>query len=287
MGWHEELVFTETSEEGAGLSGLLTEADRAVGPAVIYIHGFPIDAFLPFSSAIARGLASRGYTTLQANTRGAGVAHQIYCRDGPSMLGGGWLELFSESPRDIDVWITFMESRGISRVVLLGVSFGGLKTVYYLTERADPRVAGAIVAQAPMPGADRINSAERPDPERVALARRLVAEGRELDFLWRQYGDPSGAVSARTYLDRVRIGMDFFGIYTPDPRIARVRCPLFLCYGGDDAGIANADDVAVAARNAKGSPRVDVRIVEHAVHAFIGREDEAAAIFADWIRTLG
>ncbi len=81
--------------------------------------------------------------------------------------------------------------------------------------------------------------------------------------------------------------MDFFGIYTPDPRIARVRCPLFLCYGGDDAGIANADDVAVAARNAKGSPRVDVRIVEHAVHAFIGREDEAAAIFADWIRTLG
>jgi len=197
MGWHEELVFTETSEEGAGLSGLLTEADRAVGPAVIYIHGFPIDAFLPFSSAIARGLASRGYTTLQANTRGAGVAHQIYCRDGPSMLGGGWLELFSESPRDIDAWITFMESRGISRVVLLGVSFGGLKTVYYLTERADPRVAGAIVAQAPMPGADRINSAERPDPERVALARRLVAEGRELDFLWRQYGDPSGAVSAR------------------------------------------------------------------------------------------
>ena len=68
---------------------------------------------------------------------------------------------------------------GFGRVVLFGRSSGAVRVVRYQAERQDPRVAGLVLGSPPMhPRFDT-----RRYPEAVALAERLVAEGRGDDLL--------------------------------------------------------------------------------------------------------
>lgn len=281
----EELVYTHT-EDGVLLAGALTTPTHlpAKDIAVIYIHGRPISAFIPMVSGHAREIAGHGYAFLAGNTRGHDIGTWLFRKDAQLMLGGAWWEKLEECPRDVTAWVTFAVDLGFRGIVLLGHSFGVIKVIYSQAQEEDPRVVGLIAMSGP------VRSARSIKPERVALAERMVSDGRGLDLLpWFEeqgYGSPYGTMSAQSYLSRARANLDVFGIDTPNAAISKVRCPLFVCYGTREEDVGTAADLEMIRRNATSAARIHTQMFEGAEHGFVGHEREVAAAIAGWIDGL-
>ncbi|MBI4277370.1 MAG: alpha/beta fold hydrolase, partial [Armatimonadetes bacterium] len=220
------------------------------------------------------------------NTRGHDVGSQLYLKDGTSLLGGCWWEKFDESPRDVAAWVSFAAGLDLGGVALVGHSLGAQKVVYYQAQRQDPRVRGVIAASGPMRRGRGIK------PETLALAGRMVAEGRAEALLpidpWLDEFPPPkpGPVSAQTFLSYARFDLDVFGVDTPEPAVAKIRCPLFACYGTEEPEMATAPDLDIIRRTARASSRVDTRMFDGADHSYTGHEQTVGAAFAAWLDTL-
>lgn len=279
----EELVYTHTEEDGVMLAGILTSPAtiprKDVG--ILFIHGRPVSAFIPMMSGHAREIANHGYAVLSGNTRGHDMGTWLFRRDGQLMLGGAWWEQLEEIPRDLDAWISYLLGFGFRGVVLLGFSMGAFKAIYYQAERSDPRVVALIAMSGSVRAARDIK------PERVKVAEQMVREGRGLDLLpWEEYGAPYGTMSALAYLSRARVNLDVFGIDTPDSRISKVRCPIFVCFGTREEDVGTAADLDMIRRNATRAASVHTQMFDEAEHGFVGHEREVAAAFASWIDKL-
>lgn len=278
--YSEEIVYTDT-EDGLVLEGVVirptTASPRPV--AVVWVHGLTGRFYERFTILIGRDLAAEGYTVVSGNNRGHNFGARIPRKGGaPVLAGGGW-ERFDESPHDVDAWITVATSLGFERVVVVGHSLGALKVAHYQASRQDPRVAGLVAASAALPAA-------RPNPELIVLAEKMEAEGRGRDLLpWGSSRAGAGTHSAATFLNRVRTGLDQYGLDDPDPAIGKVRCPVLAFFGTvQDTG--DASDLEMIRRNAKSAERVDTAIVEGADHVYTGRESAVARVILDWLATL-
>jgi pimeloyl-ACP methyl ester carboxylesterase len=225
-------------------------------------------------------LAGEGYTVISGNNRGHDFGTMLRRADGTAVLAGGGWECFDESPRDVAAWITFAESLGFGRVALFGHSLGALKVVYYKALRQDGRVAGLVAGSPPL-------RAGRSDPSLVAQAERMVAEGRGRDLLaWGTSPAGAGTHSAQTYLNRVRTGIDVYGLDRPEPAVAKVRCPLLALYGTDEAWVGGAADLEVIKRNATAAGTVETAMIEGADHSYTGHERDVARVVDTWLGTL-
>jgi pimeloyl-ACP methyl ester carboxylesterase len=164
-------------------------------------------------------------------------------------------------------------------VVVIGHSFGAPKAAHYQSIRQDPRVAGLVVASTARPPA-------RPDPEFAALAAKMEAEGRSQELLpWGSSRGGAGAVSAATFLNRVRAGLDQYGIDATDPAIGTIRCPILATFGTvRDSG--SEADLEMIRHKAKVAERVNTAIVEGADHFYTGRESAVASVIADWLERI-
>jgi pimeloyl-ACP methyl ester carboxylesterase len=278
--YSEEIVYTETAD-GYVLEGVVIRPSAASSRpvAVVWVHGLTGKFYAPTEILISRDLAAEGYTVVSGNNRGHDFGARIRRVQGePILAGGGW-ERFDESPHDVDAWITFATSLGFERVVIVGHSLGGLKVAYYQALRQDPRVAGLVAASAAL-------RAARFDPELARLAERMEAEGQGQDLLpWGSSRAGAGTHSAATFLNRVRTGLDQYGLDAPDPAIGKIRCPILAFFGtvqdtGDQA------DLEMIRRNAKAAERVDTAIVEGADHVYTGRESAVARVLLDWLGTI-
>jgi pimeloyl-ACP methyl ester carboxylesterase len=129
-------------------------------------------------------------------------------------------------------------------------------------------------------------------PDFTAIADQMVAEGRGRDLMpaepWsRSYSPPKpGPVSAQTYLSWARSNLDVFGLDTLEPAIAAIRCPLFACYGTNEAEIGTPDDLGTIRKNARASTGVETKVFEGCGHAYAGHEMSLADALANWISTL-
>jgi hypothetical protein len=152
----------------------------------------------------------------------------------------------------------------------------------YQAERDDSRVVGLVmasVALAPSP--------PRADPERLRVAREMVAAGRGDDLL------PNLRLSAATYVDYAdtpRELWDFYGTETPAPALSRIHCPLLAWFGSREAEIGSAADLErlreLVARHLGRSAPFETRILRDADHEYIGQENQVAQVLADWIVRL-
>ena len=280
---NEKLVYTE-SEDGYLLEGATIAPDdggRDKLP-VVWMHGFTGRFYEQHTVAIGRRLAERGHLFVTGNNRGHHLgANVVNKRGGEHMRGGAWFEKFDESPRDYAAWIGFAVALGFPRVVLVGHSLGAIKAVHYVAERQDERVAALVSASGPIHIGGRIRQAT----EQVALAEKMVAEGRGLEIVPSEIAPMS--VSAQTVLARARTNMDVYGIYGDDKPIARVRCPVLFVLGSNEPNIAVQADLPTLVANAGASSRADTLYVEGADHVYTGRELAVADGIGDWLEQLG
>jgi pimeloyl-ACP methyl ester carboxylesterase len=279
----EELVTVRT-QDGLVMTGLQVTPERQPSRrlAVIWIHGAGTNFYLPSYVAIARATASLGYPFITGNTRMHDIGSVLTYQ--PAQLrGGSYWGLPSKEPLDIAAWVAHASVRGYREVVLVGHSAGGPAARGYLAQREDARVVGFVMASV---GVDP-SQAGVEDPERLKIARDMVANGRPADFL------PNLRLSAATYVDYADTPpemRDFYGAKTQNPAITRIRCPLLAWFGSKEPDIGTAADLQrlreLIGRHPQGPARVDTRIVEGADHFYAGQESQVAKMLVDWITRL-
>ncbi len=209
-------------------------------------------------------------------------------REGKPIRGGGLWGLPSETVRDVAAWIGLAQHRGFKQVVLVGHSAGAWAVRVYQAEKQDGRVVGLVMAS----GEIRPAKKEPLDPEMVAQATRLVADGLGDDLLHGPKRPVPKFVSAATLLDLEKEApglRDFFGVQTPKPAVTRVHCPL-LAFFGSKADVGTEADLDLLKtcikRQATGPGRVDTVMIQHADHMYDGEEAQVAETIAKWADTL-
>ena len=269
----EELLHCYT-QDGIALEGALYPGSSEL--VVVYTHGVTGSVFRATHVRIARALQHDGWTVLAGNNRGNGVATPLLQRVGPRLLGGSWYERLADAVTDIAAWIDVAAARGARRVALLGHSLGAVKTVLYATEREDDRVAALVLASPAFRFVSRFG-----DRGALERARRAVDAGRPDELIEHPALAPTfGRISAAAYLDRASGYADPWA--EPDPRLARIRCPILAIYGTNEPDIGGAEELARIGRLA----RVEYAgtLIEGADHVYTGHEREAADVISRWLR---
>ena len=282
MSYAEELVWIESEDEfelGGAVIRPVGRAPRSV--AAIWVHGATSRFYAPAQVRIGRELAKAGYVFVTGNNRGHHLGTNLLRRGGPllggdQLLGGTLWERFEDAPRDIGAWVTFTMSLDVQGVVLIGHSYGGLKIVQYQAQRQDPRVVGLVLAS---PGP--ISLARFREPDLLAEAQRLVAQGRGLQLLPPQ-SDGQPRPSAQTYLDRTTAVIDVLGAQTSNPPIAQISGPVLAFYGTREEQAVAAAALERIRRQVAGG-RVETRLIEDAVHSHFRTESAVASAIAEWM----
>jgi pimeloyl-ACP methyl ester carboxylesterase len=201
--------------------------------------------------------------------------------------GGGYWGIASEQVRDLAAWIDFTEGRGFKEVVLVGHSAGWAAVRTYQAEMQDRRVAGVVLAS----GQVRADTSPA-DPEQLAQATRMMAEGRGDDLIRIPKRSFPSFISAATFLDDVNTPPefgDFFGIQTPNPAVTRIRCPL-LAFFGTNGDVGTETDLELLKssikRQSSGPSRVNTVMIQRADHMYTGEEAQVAETLAKWADTL-
>jgi pimeloyl-ACP methyl ester carboxylesterase len=183
--------------------------------------------------------------------------------------------------RDLTAWIDFAEGLGFKKVVLVGHSAGATAVRSYQAQTQDTRVVGVVLASGTVPADTRV-----PDPEWLAQARRMIADGRPEDLVQGPF------VSAATFVDIVNTPpefKDFFGIQTPNPGVTRINCPL-LAFFGTKGDVGNEEELELLKSSIKrqhsGPSRVDTVMIQGADHMYAGQENQVADIVASWANRL-
>jgi len=284
----EELVHVQTKDDIADSGALFAPPKDVTKPiAVIWIHGWGVNFYFPTYVEIARALAKRGYTTITANTRMHDIGNVEAWRGEKRIRGGGYWGVPSEQTQDLAGWIDFAQRLGFSRVILVGHSDGWGAVRRYQWQTQDSRVAGLVVASGPIEA-----DAGTPDPDQIAQARKMMADGQPEDLVIIPKRSSPSFVSAATLVDIIDTPpelKDFFGVQTAHPGITRVHCPLLAFFGtngdvGDEKDLEWLKDSMKRQRGGPGS--VTTALIEGANHMYTGQEDRVAQVIADWAETL-
>jgi pimeloyl-ACP methyl ester carboxylesterase len=278
-GGRVERLLSVEAEDGLSLSGFAVLPKEGARACVSWMHGFGVRCDQPQCVGLGRELADRGIAFVAGDLRGhdGGATGARRGPDGSYALvrTGSWWEVFEESSWDVGAWLAAATSLDAGPVVLVGHSFGALRAVLHVSERA-PAIAGLVLASTSF-GLRRLDAAI------AAQARELVEAGRGEELLpegsWpRGYG--TRTVSAQTYASWWRVAPGFFE--GPRTRFADIRCPLLITYGtgGDAGGQAELDLLSGLATSA---PRIDTRLLQGVTHGYSGGEAALAQALADWI----
>jgi pimeloyl-ACP methyl ester carboxylesterase len=282
--WTEEIVWINT-DDGIEHDGVVTRpTGSSTGTAVVWMHGFTGHFSEPHQIRIGRYLAQRGHVFVSGNNRGHHFGARLGERDGQAWIGGAWWELVSEAWLDITAWLDFASTTlSPGRLVLAGHSYGAVKVTQYQGERQDPRLAGLISASGPVRP-----PSQRPElGQPLALAQRMVAEGRGRELLpFGSVGRPE-TLSAQTVVDRGTSLVDVYGLEDDDSPLSKVRCPFLAILGTEEPQIGSPEDLQTLKRNARSSSRAETALIDGADHLYHAREEVVAKAIDDWLGRLG
>jgi len=284
----EELVYVKSEDDIVNGGAIFTAPkDSAKSIAIIWIHGWGVNFYSPTYVMIGRALAERNYTCIAGNTRMHDIGNVEAWRGEKRIRGGGYWGIASEEVRDLAAWIDFAETRGFKQVVLVGHSAGWAAVRSYQAEKQDPRVVGIVLAS----GQVRADTSPA-DPDQLAQATRMVAEGRGDDLIRIPKRSFPSFISAATFMDTVNTPpefKDFFGIQTPNPAVTRIHCPLLAFFGTKDDVGTEADLELLKSsvqRQPSGPSRINTVMIKNADHMYAGEEAQVAQIITQWANSL-
>jgi pimeloyl-ACP methyl ester carboxylesterase len=280
----EQLVYA-SSRDGVVSGGVLFTAPNELSKplAIIWVHGWGANFYLPSYVGIGRALAERGFTSISVNTRMHDIGNVEKYSFGRRVRGGGYWGVTSEDARDIAAWTAFAEQLGFSRMILVGHSAGWSSVARYKADSEDPRVVGLVFASGAVG-----NGAQGDDPELLAQAKKLVDDGAGEDLLRLPKRSFPSFISAATHLDIVntpREYRDFFGTATLNPAAMRIKCPILAFFGtkGDVGGEKELSLLKSSLQRLPGAPRrVTTAMIANGDHEYVGEESQVARTIADW-----
>ena len=284
----EELVYVRSKDDIVNGGAVFTPPKDLVKPiAVIWIHGWGVNFYYPTYVMIGRALAERAYACITANTRMHDLGNVAGWRGEKRIRGGGYWGVASEEVRDLAAWIDFAGDRGFKKVVLVGHSAGWAAVRRYQAEKQDGRVAGLVLASG------TVRAETRPtDPEQLAQATRLMADGQGEDLVRDPKRSFPSFVSAATFMDIASTPpqfKDFFGVQTPNPAVTQIRCPL-LAFFGTKGDVGTEEDLELLKssiqRQPSGPSHVQTIMIPNADHMYTGKEAQVAQTIAQWADTL-
>ena len=282
----ERILYVRSSDDVINAGVMFSPAETQSKPlAVIWVHGWGANFYLPSYVGIGRALAARGYATISVNTRMHDVGNvEKYTSAGKRVRGGGYWGITSEDARDIAAWIGYAEQLGYRRVLLVGHSAGWASVGRYQADSGDKRIAGLVFASGEVVG----NLQGAVDPNLVRQAQKFVDDGVGEDLLRLPNRSFPSFISAATELDmihRPREYADFFGTQTPNPPVSRVSCPILAFFGTKDDVGGEKELLLLKSsvrRLSKGPRSVKTTMIASGNHEYVGEEAQVAQTIAQW-----
>jgi pimeloyl-ACP methyl ester carboxylesterase len=288
----EQIVYVRSSDDVVGAGVVFSPPRIQSKPlAVIWIHGWGVNFYLPSYVGIGRELAKLGYPTISVNTRMHDLGNvEKYAAAGRRVRGGGYWGITSEDARDIAAWIAYAEQVGYNRVVLVGHSAGWASVGRYQADSGDSRAAGLVFAS----GEIVVNLQGSDDPQSgdsnwIRQAQELVDKGVGEDLLRIPNRSFPSFISAATELDMIHMPReyaDFFGTQTSNPPVFRVSCPL-LAFLGTKGDVGGEKELLLlkssVQRLSKGPRSVETTMITDGNHEYVGEEAQVAQRIARWV----
>ena len=284
MQYTEEVVFAATNDSVIN-AGLLfhPKEGSAKSIAVIWVHGWGVNFYSPSYISIGRAFAENGYTFISVNTRMHDLGNVEGYRNGKRLRGGGYWGVASDQTIDVSAWIDFAESKGFSKIILIGHSAGAAAVREYQSEKQDKRIAGLVLASGSVDPAPPIDSAQ------YKQALPLMAENKGDELIKDPKRSFPSYISAATLMDIANSPpeyKDFFGVQTPNSGITRIHCPILAFYGTyDDVGNEKTLELLKNSiqKQPKGPLSVTTAMIQDAEHMYMGKEKQVAALIIHWI----
>ena len=291
----EQVVYVRSSDDVVSAGIVFSPPPTQPTPlAVIWVHGWGVNFYLPSYVGIGRAVARLGYAAFSVNTRMHDLGSvQKYTSAGKRVRGGGYWGVTSEDARDIAAWIDYAEQLGYRRVVIVGHSAGWASVGRYQADSGDKRVAGLVFGSGEVVG--NLNGATTSGQTEhtgwLQQAQKLVDEGRGEDLMRIPGRSYPSFISAATELDtlhRPREYADFFGTQTANPPILRVHCPLLAFFGTKDDVGGEKELLLLKSsvqRVSKGRQNVTTAMISAGDHEYVGQEEQVAETIAKWVKT--
>lgn len=141
-------LFYEYTEDNLRLQGTYFDSGK-LDICVLFIHGQAqsiIDNY--FAYVLGKYLSNNEISFLYSHNRGYSYINCMSKKDGNLEINGATFEIFEDSLKDIEVWITKIKRLGYKKIILMGHSLGCNKALYYLSKKRND-VQGLILASAP------------------------------------------------------------------------------------------------------------------------------------------
>ncbi|MFH1850699.1 MAG: alpha/beta fold hydrolase [archaeon] len=276
-----ELIRLRT-KDGLELQGLLYESKGKRRRAIVHVHGWVGNCYEnAFIGPIARSALQRDIALLAFNNRGAGIVTEFIRNEKRENIGG-CLEIFEESPLDIEAAIRFLAGKGYSEITLQGHSLGCQKVICYQNARQDRRV-NRIVLLAPVNDVEYVQKKLLTKyNESIGIARDMVKKGRGQDAVpgWMQFYPLLSANMFLQVSDPNSVSGRIFDYDGKLSELKKVRVPVLAVFGSDDDFQANpAERLGLLKKTIKCS----TVLMKNSDHWFTSHEDELAQTVVDWI----
>jgi pimeloyl-ACP methyl ester carboxylesterase len=226
---HPRTLCRATTADGLFLDGSLGGVDSSGTDTVfLLVHGTMSNFYAPGPlEHFVTQADLAGFASLRINTRG----HDGMCSvsgPGGSVRGGATNETVSDCSLDIAAWIEFLIDRGYSRIILVGHSMGGVKSVFSQVYAPYAEVTGIVCLSPPRFAHEHWISHPDADPFRESFDRavQLVCDGRSDELM-----------PCRQPLPFLATAGAFVEKYGPDDRydvvtlLPQVNCPALVIVG--------------------------------------------------------
>ncbi|MBI2343020.1 MAG: alpha/beta hydrolase [Deltaproteobacteria bacterium] len=279
------------ASDGVELTGFLTGA--RCHHVALYLHGLGGNGYrATMIPALAGALRRSGIGLFAINTRGHDIVAARTRGRRRSNTNGAVYEVFTECLHDLRGAMTYLRTRGVRTVSLIGHSTGANKIAYALQRRC--RVRGLRIASAVYlaPGDDIgiqrrwLGVARYHAMQRLAVRLRRRDPFRLMPVKNLGYLDISAASYHSLYGERSRMDQFPFRMLQRSAkwrRLARQQIPGMIVLGVNDEYLPTS---AAAIRDflTATCPKLPVQLVPHAGHSFHGREQAMASVVSDFVR---
>lgn len=282
-------IVNGTTSDGLLLHGLLVEPINRSETIIIHTHGTSGNFYWnSFYKSLTESAVSMELSYLATNNRGSG----IYELEEGFVPHGAALEHFEDCLLDIDAWIEFVQSKGYKKIVLEGHSFGTEKVVYYAAKGKHKDMVAAIVL---LGFSDSYGTQERyiqrPGKELMSEALQLLKNGKPHQLLPDMHAQADGALpaSATTYVNFFTPGSELskalpFRNGKELPLVRKTQVPILGVIGDLDEEYTIIPIRDAMTLLTSENPLAEVHQIKNSSHGFDGKEDELAAVIADFLK---